>query len=193
MRLAYCCKCNYNGCSCNCQDIKLHLQLSARYYAFEISLTLVDMSKLNIFEFMPFRLYRLGIEVSNEMTKVYQDRFDIDVVEWRILVTLSQSEPCSAQHVARSTRTHKSRISRGVKRLLNIGLIKAQGSKEDAREITLRRTAKGRNMYEKMEPLILEKEKSLLACLSKDERKRFATMVAKLEDHLGLEQSVDKA
>jgi len=172
------------SCTCNC----LHVTM-----LFKISLTLVDMSKLKIFEFMPFRLYRLGIEVSNEMTKVYQDRFDIDVVEWRILVTLSQSEPCSAQHVVRSTRTHKSRISRGVKRLLDIGLIKAQGSKEDAREITLRRTAKGRSVYEKMEPLILEKEKSLLACLSKDERKRFATMVAKLEDHLGLEQSVDKA
>ena len=148
------------------------------------------MNKLEILDFVPFRLNRLAFEVSNELAKVYQERFNIDVVEWRILVTLSTSEPCSAQHIVRCTRTHKSRISRGVKRLLDVGLIKRQESAADAREIKLSRSAKGRGLYDKMEPLILEQEQHILACLTKDEQKHFASALGKLEVHLDLIQSL---
>lgn len=149
------------------------------------------MNKLEILKFMPFRLNRLAFEVSSELAKVYQQRFNIDVVEWRILVTLSTNEPCSAQHIVHSTRTHKSRISRGVKRLLDVGLIKRQESAIDAREIKLSRSVKGRRLYEKMEPLILEQEQSILTCLSKDEQKRIAVILEKLEVHLGMVQSLE--
>lgn len=149
------------------------------------------MDQLDLINFMPFRLNRLAFEVSTELAKVYQERFNIDVVEWRIMVTLATSEPCTAQHVVRSTRTHKSRISRGVKRLMEVGLIKRQENTTDAREIKLSRSAKGRRLYEKMEPLILEQEQNILACLSKDEQKRFSSIMEKLEDHLGLVQSLE--
>jgi len=151
-----------------------------------------EMNKLEILDFVPFRLNRLAYEVSSELAKVYQERFNIDVVEWRVLVTLSTSEPCSAQHIVRCTRTHKSRISRGVKRLLDVGLIKRQESASDAREIRLSRSAKGRALYNKMEPLILEQEQHILSCLTNDERKRFASLINKLEEHLGLVRSLDE-
>lgn len=149
------------------------------------------MSKLEILDFVPFRLNRLAYEVSIELAKVYEERFNIDVVEWRILVTLSTSEPCSAQHIVRCTRTHKSRVSRGVKRLLDVGLINRQESADDAREIKLSRSAKGRGLYNEMEPLILEQEQGILGCLSEDERKRFASILKKLEEHLDLVQSME--
>jgi len=128
--------------------------------------------------------------VSNELAVVYQERFGIDVVEWRILVTLASSEPCSAQHIVRCTRTHKSRISRGVKRLLDVGLIKRQECQNDAREIKLMRSQKGKNLYKKMEPLILNQEQNILACLTDQEKKSFALILGKLETQLGLVQSL---
>lgn len=151
------------------------------------------MNKLEILDFVPFRLNRLAFEVSNELAMVYQERFNIDVVEWRILVTLSTSEPCSAQHIVRCTRTHKSRISRGVKRLLGLGLIKRQENSDDAREIKLSRSVKGSSLYNKMEPLILEQEQQILSCLNDTERMQFSLVLNKLEEHLGLVQSLEEA
>lgn len=151
------------------------------------------MSKLEILDFVPFRLNRLAFEVSNELAMVYQERFNIDVVEWRILVTLSSTEPCSAQHIVRCTRTHKSRISRGVKRLLDVGLIKRQECRADAREINLKRSTKGKNLYNKMEPLILEQEQKILDCLTEEEKKSFAQLLGKLETQLGLVRSLKES
>ncbi|MFK7856872.1 MAG: MarR family winged helix-turn-helix transcriptional regulator [Granulosicoccus sp.] len=150
------------------------------------------MSKLEILDFVPFRLNRLAFEVSNELAMVYQERFNIDVVEWRILVTLSSNEPCSAQHIVRCTRTHKSRISRGVKRLLDVGLIKREECQVDGREINLKRSTKGKNLYKKMEPFILEQEKNILACLTAEEKQSFALLLGKLEKHLDLVRRLDE-
>ena len=151
-----------------------------------------QMNKLEILDFVPFRLNRLAFEVSNELARVYEERFNIDMVEWRILVTLSTSEPCSAQHIVRCTRTHKSRVSRGVKRLKDLGFINRQESAGDAREIKLSRSVKGRGLYNKMEPLILEKEQQILSCLTNDERQLLASLLDRLEEHLGLVQSLEE-
>lgn len=146
------------------------------------------MKKLNLLGFIPFRLNRLAYEVSSDLASVYSERFGIDIVEWRILVTLAFSEPCTAQSIVISTRTHKSRISRGVKRLVDAKLVKGKPDHEDARAVELVRTAKGRALYEKMVPLVLEKEKALLGCLTPKERRQFESALSKLEITLDLEQ-----
>lgn len=143
-----------------------------------------EMSQLEMFEFVPFRLNRLAFQVSNALAEVYQERFHIDVVEWRILITLSNCEPCSAQHIVKCTCTHKSRISRGVTRLLDSGLIKRQESVSDGRERKLSRSVKGRALYNRMAPVILQREEEMLSCLTKNERARFAAILDKLEEHL---------
>jgi DNA-binding MarR family transcriptional regulator len=149
--------------------------------------------RLELLKFMPFRLNRLATEVSNDLAKVYAERFGIDVPEWRILATLAVREPRSAQFIVRCTRTHKTRISRAVSRLLELGLIERAGNGEDRREVQLRMTAKGRALYEEMVPLTLERERQVLACLSEDERRGFTQALDKLERALGLIQDPDHA
>jgi len=110
------------------------------------------MSEFDLLEFMPFRLNRLAAEVSGELSSVYADRFSISVSEWRIIATLGAHGPCSAKLIVKSTRTHKSRISRGVSRLHEIALLESVDSKEDRREVQLRLTRKGRALHKQIVP-----------------------------------------
>jgi len=77
------------------------------------------MSRLDLFRFVPFRLNRLAAEVSAALATEYQERYGLDIPEWRVLATLGfRNDPCSAQYISDCTRTHKSTISRAVTALL---------------------------------------------------------------------------
>ena len=55
-------------------------------------------SKLDLFRFVPFRLNRLAAEVSSALSVEYQERYGLDIPEWRVLATLGfRVEPCSPQ------------------------------------------------------------------------------------------------
>src|SRR5438034_10577756 len=81
-------------------------------------------SRLDLFRFVPFRLNRLAAEVSAALAIEYQERYGLDIPEWRVLATLGfRNDPCSAQYISDCTRTHKSTISRAVTALLKRRLI----------------------------------------------------------------------
>jgi DNA-binding MarR family transcriptional regulator len=144
------------------------------------------MSELELPKFIPFRLNRLAAEVSTKLAEVYTDRFGIDIVEWRILVTLAAEGPCSAQSIVRSTRTHKSRISRGVNRMIELNLVVRSDSRDDRREARLRLSAKGRALHGRMVPVVLAQEQSIVSCLTRQELISFTRAMDKLEEALNL-------
>src|SRR6185437_12074333 len=81
-------------------------------------------TRLDLFRFVPFRLNRLAAEVSMALSGEYQERYRLDIPEWRVLATLGfRSDACSAQYISHCTRTHKSTISRAVTTLLERRLI----------------------------------------------------------------------
>lgn len=152
------------------------------------------MTDLELLKFVPFRLNRLAAEVSNKLAEVYTDRFGIDIVEWRILVTLAaltHEESCSAQHIVQSTRTHKSRISRGVNRMIDLNYVIRTESPDDRRETKLRLTTRGRSLHARIAPVVLEQERSIVACLNEQEMQAFTHALDKLERSMGLVHHLD--
>ena len=145
------------------------------------------MAKLDLFRFVPFRLNRLAAEVSAALSGEYQERYGLDIPEWRVLATLGfRPEPCSAQYIAHCTRTHKSTISRAVTALMRRQLVERVENADDRREFSLRMTRKGRALYEELIPRLLRKEREIMSCLTAKERENFALALGKIEKSLEL-------
>src|ERR1700694_2205167 len=151
-------------------------------------------SRLDLFRFVPFRLNRLAGEVSAALSGEYQQRYGLDIPEWRVLATLGfRNDACSAQYIAHCTRTHKSTISRAVTALMTRQLVERVENEDDPREFALRMTRKGKALYEKLIPRLLRKEREIMTCLSAKEQKNFARLLGKIEKSLDLVQTSEEA
>jgi DNA-binding MarR family transcriptional regulator len=149
---------------------------------------------LDLFRFVPFRLNRLAAEVSAALSSEYQQRYGLDIPEWRVLATLGfRNDACSAQYIAHCTRTHKSTISRAVTALMQRQLVERVENEDDRREFRLRMTKKGNALYEELIPRLKRREQEILACLSAQERKDFARLLGKIEGSLDLVQTSKEA
>jgi DNA-binding MarR family transcriptional regulator len=151
-------------------------------------------SRLDLFQFVPFRLNRLAAEVSAALSGEYRERYRLDIPEWRVLATLGvRDEACSAQYIAHCTRTHKSTISRAVTALLTRQLVERVENKDDRREFALRMTRKGMVLYENLIPRLLRKEREIMSCLTDAEQRDFARLLGKIEGSLDLVQTIEAA
>jgi len=138
-------------------------------------------SRLDLLSFVPFRLNRLAAEVSAALSEEYQQRYGLDIPEWRVLATLGfRNDACSAQYIAHCTRTHKSTISRAVTALMSRQLVE---------RVVLRMTRKGKALYQQLIPRLLRKEQAILSCLTAREQQQFAAMLGKIEGSLDLVQT----
>jgi len=152
------------------------------------------LNTLDLFQFAPFRLNRLAAEVSGALSSEYQQRYGLDIPEWRVLAALGfGNQACSAQYIAHCTRTHKSTISRAVTALMKRQLVERVANEDDRREFKLAMTRKGKALYRELIPRLLRREREILSCLSAQERKDFARMLGKIETSLGLVQTREEA
>src|ERR1700737_995345 len=152
------------------------------------------LARLDLFRFVPFRLNRLAAQVSAALSSEYQQRYGLDIPEWRGLATLGfRNDACSAQYIAHCTRTPKSPLRRAVTALMERQLGERVENEDDRREFVLRLTRKGKALYEELIPRLLRKEQEILACLSAQERKELATLLGKIEKSLDLVQTSREA
>jgi DNA-binding MarR family transcriptional regulator len=136
--------------------------------------------------YTPFRLNRLAQGVSDHVAEVYKQKFGLEIPEWRVIATVGPMWSCTAQHIADTTRMHKTRVSRAIANLVKRDLVERTSNADDRREMELRLTKAGRSMYTELVPLALERERALLACLNEDELRSFHEALDRLEEFLGL-------
>jgi DNA-binding MarR family transcriptional regulator len=146
----------------------------------------LDTSALQLGDFVPFRLNRLAAEVSEHLATIYRERFGLEIPEWRVMATVGPERGCTAQYIARSTRMHKTRVSRAIAHLEKRGLMTRVTSSTDRREMELRLTRAGRRVYAELVPLALERESILLACMTREQLRAFTAGLDCLETFLGL-------
>jgi DNA-binding MarR family transcriptional regulator len=152
------------------------------------------LARLDLFRFTPFRLNRLAAEVSLALSSEYQERYGLDIPEWRVLATLGfRDGACSAQYISDCTRTHKSTISRAVTALMRRQIVERVENEEDRREFALRLTRRGERLYQGLIPRLLRREQEILSCLSAQERTELASLLGKIEKSLALVQTSREA
>jgi len=143
-------------------------------------------ARLQLEQFVPFRLNRLAVAVSENLAEIYRETFGLDVPEWRVLVTVCSGNGCTAQHVVASTRMHKTRVSRAVAGLIHRRLIERTASPTDARQLPLHATSAGEQLYQRLVPLALAREREILSCLDPAQRQAFLGALDRLEASLDL-------
>jgi DNA-binding MarR family transcriptional regulator len=155
-------------------------------FADEISARAGSTPTLVLTNFTPFRLNRLAAGVSDHLSEVYKQCFGLEIPEWRVIATVGPAWSCTAQHIADTTRMHKTRVSRAIAHLVKRGLIERASNADDRREMELHLTKAGRAMYTELVPLALERERALLSCFNEEELRAFNEGLERLEEFLGL-------
>ena len=143
---------------------------------------LPDMSQnsLKLSEFIPYCLSVVSNEISQKIAMTYQQQFDIDLMQWRVLAVLGEQSDISAQEVSERTAMDKVAVSRAIKKLLAANLVAREFAAEDKRRSILKLTDKGSLTYHQIVPLAKAYEQSLLKQLSDTEAQDLMTLLLKL-------------
>jgi DNA-binding MarR family transcriptional regulator len=136
---------------------------------------------MDLSRFMPYRLAVAAETVSRALAAVYAERFGLTRDEWRVIAQLADVKELKATDLGQRTSLPKMQVSRAATRLEQDGLIARQADPNDRRNLVMRLTPAGRALYRRLEPVVLERERDLLATLAQAERAAFEAALTQIE------------
>ena len=136
--------------------------------------------KLQLDEFIPYRLSVLSNIVSMSLARAYAREFNLSIPEWRVVAVLARYPDLSAVEVAERTAMDKVAVSRAVQSLLRSRRLARTYDPQDRRRSVLRLASAGRSVYMRIAPLALAYEQKLLAGLTATERRALDRLIATL-------------
>ncbi|MEQ5766044.1 MarR family winged helix-turn-helix transcriptional regulator [Halomonas sp. H33-56] len=139
---------------------------------------------LDLLQFLPYRLNSLADRLSQALSQMYAERYQLTIAQWRVLAWLSHLDELSAKQIAQATRMDKVRISRAVQALEERGLIRRTPSPSDQRVQHLRLTEAGQALLADLIPDALQWEADVVATLSVGEYRDLMSVMGKLERQL---------
>lgn len=122
--------------------------------------------------------------VSNRISRAFAGevtaRHGVRLTEWRVLVSLVEEPGLTANAITRRWGLEKMAVNRAVRRLNQQGCVTVTPDPRDRRRLTLMLTAKGRRLFETVEPDATRRYREILALLDADERRALGRILAKL-------------
>ena len=139
--------------------------------------------QLQLDTFLPFELAVVANRVSQMIGNLISSKFDLQVPDWRILVTLNRYGPLPPNEVSEKTAMDKARVSRAQRRLGDLKLVSVTDDPADGRRKVLSLEPLGHEVCREMIPEAIERERSLLGCLTSAEEVALRAILAKLHAH----------
>ncbi|GER07099.1 MarR family transcriptional regulator [Iodidimonas muriae] len=149
-------------------------------------------NRLKLPHFLPYRLATISNRISRTISRLYSDRYDLTIPEWRVMAVLGDESDLSASEVAHRTAMDKVAVSRAVSRLLAKKRLERHFSPQDRRRSVLALSPEGVRIHAKIMPLALSYEAELLSHLGKQETAELNRLLDRLEG-LSLETFGDPA
>jgi DNA-binding MarR family transcriptional regulator len=146
------------------------------------SVAVVNESRLQLDDFLPYRLSVLANTLSSTLASAYSRRFDLRIPEWRVLAVLGHYPGSSARQLAERTAMDKVAVSRAVASLIQQGRILSRVDSRDRRRTLLRLSARGEALLTRIAPLARAYEARLLESLDSKEKAQLAQLLDKLLD-----------
>ena len=136
---------------------------------------------LELERFLPYRLSVLTNRISQDIARLYADRFALGVTEWRVIAVLGRYPGLSANELAERTAMDKVAVSRALARLARDGRVKRSTHGGDRRRSVLTLSVKGQRIYDQITPLALQLECDLLAGIDDADRAALARILDRLD------------
>lgn len=140
--------------------------------------------------FMPFRLATLSNRISRAISRLYAERYELTIAEWRCMAILAETPELSANQVAERGALDKVAVSRAVARLLTMGRLERHFAPEDRRRSVLSLSPAGLAIYSEIVPLAMAFETRLLGRLDTAEIATLDRLLDRLEG-LNIESLAD--
>ena len=140
--------------------------------------------EMDLNQFLPYRLNRLADRISDELERMYAQRYDLNVAQWRVLAWLSHCDDLTAKKVCTYTNMDKARVSRAVQALVDRDLVTRTPSARDQRVHELHLTREGVELLSRLIPEAQDWEAELVATLSAGEYRDLLNAMGKLERQL---------
>lgn len=117
---------------------------------------------LELEHFVPYRLSLVANRMSRALSRIYAERFDLTIPQWRVPAVLAQYPAVSAEQVGRLTAMDKVAVSRAVARLLRRRYLHRRRDRDDRRRSVLSLSPAGTVVYRQIAPLARAYESALL-------------------------------
>ena len=140
---------------------------------------------LDLKKFLPYQLSVVTNRISASFARLYSEKFNLSIPEWRVMAVLGQQPGLSADEVSSETEMDKVPVSRAVTKLLDKGLLNRDFSGLDRRRSILRLSEAGYAMYSQIVPLALSYEAELKAVLAEQEQAQLEVLLDKLSVQRG--------
>ncbi len=131
-------------------------------------------------EFIPYKLAVVANRLSQSIGAVFEERFGIQIPEWRILMALHAHGPTAPNEVVEHTSMDKARVSRAQRRLVELDLVAVSEDPRDRRRLVLFLTKKGTALCRSIIPEVRQMEAWFLDVLEEPERETLDRVLTRL-------------
>ena len=114
---------------------------------------------------LPYRSARLTTALSRALAAQYEQRYDISVAEWRVLVHLTQQTEISVRDIFTRVDMDRARVTRAVQRLAARGYVSKLVNQDDRRLVKLALTTSGTALASELSALAAGFEAEIMAAL----------------------------
>ena len=120
---------------------------------------------LQLDSFLPYRAVRVATALSRGLAAQYEERYQISVPEWRVLVHLTQESEISVRDIFTRVDMDRARVTRAVQRLESRGLVSKLVNESDRRLVRLALTPAGRDLARELSRHAMAFESRITATL----------------------------
>jgi len=141
---------------------------------------------------VPFYLASISYRLGRNASRSFPVLFGLNQMEWQILAILASTPLASATDVSEISCIDKAAVSRGVRRLEELGLVAATPVASHNRKRLLALTPAGEAAFNKVSRYVLERERTLMRGISSAEQDLLVDLLRRIYDNTeGIDQVVD--
>lgn len=141
---------------------------------------LVTQDKFDLEKFLPYLLNQAAESSSLAFQQVYKDRYGMLRTEWRVLFHLGLYGRMTASDIGARAKTHKTKVSRAVQRLVQRRFARREPDGNDRRVEHLSLTPMGHLAYLELREVAEKYEAALMTSLSEEEGRVLRRALIKL-------------